>query len=102
MANLEEYNGRRGWQLTKTFTGAGAQEVINLPFEIRSSTIQLQSMDGTAKVEASIDDTHTEWKEWPPSFVSTTEVQAIICAVKYIRVVHGTATTSTISIWSVD
>jgi hypothetical protein len=100
MANMEEFDGRKGWIFSKIYTGAGAQESVNIRPEIRSSTIQLSAMDGTAKVEASIDG--ISWSEWPIGFVSTINIQGIVCAIKYIRVIHGTATTSKLDIWSVD
>lgn len=99
MATMTNVNGRVQWTYVNTFTGTGDQEVITLPFEPKAYTIQLTPIGGDARVEASIDDTFSEWEAWPVSNVSITTLQGIMFPIKYLRVVNNTATSSTLSVW---
>jgi hypothetical protein len=97
MANMEPINGVQQWVLEKTYTGAGNQEIINLPKEPRGYTIQLSEMDGTCKVAASIDG--LSFEDWEVGLIGVTTIRAIVSPVRYLRVSHGTAITSKITIW---
>jgi len=97
MANMSPINGVQQWILEINYTGAGVQEVVNMPKEPRMYTCQLSEMDGTCKISASIDG--VSFEDWEVGLINVTTIRSIISPIRYVRVTHGSATVSKLTIW---
>jgi hypothetical protein len=82
--------------ITATYTTAGEQESVYLPYTPSGYSVQLVPTGGSASIEASNDG--IAWKVWDLGDVSAITISKII-PVKYIRVVHNTATESSLTLW---
>ena len=79
-----------------TYDTAGAQETINVPYLRGGMTIQLNPTGGSARVEGSNDGVN--WEAWANGDVSITTMGKA-SPIRYLRVVHVTATASSIIVW---
>lgn len=96
MAQLEDTNGGFDYESTFNYTGGTDQEVIDLPYLPNGYTLQLTPTGGTAKVQASLD--AVDWIDWNESLVQVTAA-TFMHHMRYIRVVHDTATASKLVVW---
>jgi len=96
MSVMNARDGRRGWEFITTYTGGTNQEPVELPFEAQGYSIQLDPTGGSARVEAS--NNGTGWIPWTEGDISNSSASFLV-PMRYIRVVHNTATSSKLSIW---
>lgn len=87
-----------GQVLSTTYTGGTDQATIELAFHAQGYAVQLTPTGGSAKIQASLDGTN--WEDWPAGLVAVTTISALFLA-HYIRVVHTSATSSSLVIWGV-
>jgi len=85
-----------GHVLNTTYTGGTNQATVELAFRAQGYAVQLTPTGGNAKVQASLDGTN--WEDWPAGAIAVTTISALFLA-HYIRVVHTTATGSSLTIW---
>jgi hypothetical protein len=96
MAVMTKRNGVLGWEFHQTYIDGTNQEAIELPFQPHGYSIQITPVGGTARWEASND--MVNWIQWNDGLIAISTASFMV-PMRYGRVVHGSATSSTIAIW---
>ena len=96
MATYEKRNAQFGWVITGTYTSIGEQETIDLPYEPNGYAVQLDTVGGSAKIQASLNG--VGWIDWNDGNITGSQASYMV-PMRFIRVVTNTSTSATITIW---